>query len=175
MLSLSVFYLFIAAANVELSSNLNVGATAYDNQLVTFECTVQATGAIVLSWSSDDYVGPGGALLQVASVRGPGYTATSHTNPNTVATLTSVTTDTDTEVTEVVSHLHITASAQHPNSSVSCRLDNQGTPSTITFSKADNVFLCYKMQGLIRKGILGSPSPSIKNLYGYHSKNPVRY
>jgi hypothetical protein len=133
----------IAAANAELSSNLNVGATAYDNQIVTFQCTIRGTGDIVvLSWSSDDYIGPGGALLQVASFQDLGHTTNSPVNPNTVATLTSVTTDADTGVTEVVSRIRITASAQHPTSSVSCRLDNQGTPSTITFSKADNVFLC---------------------------------
>jgi hypothetical protein len=126
----------VTPSNAELSSNLNVGATAYDNQIVTFQCTIRGTGDIVvLSWSGDDYVGPEGALLQVASFQDLGHTATSPVNPNTVATLTSVTTDPDTGVTEVVSLLRITASAQHPTSSISCRLDNQGTPNTITFSK----------------------------------------
>ena len=122
-------------SEVLLTSNLNEGNTAYDNQIVTFRCTLRSK-EIILAWSSSDYIGPTGTVLEFSSVDRHGRNETSQLHQTTVATLINATTDPDTGVTEIVSELRITTSAQYPNSSVSCQVDNHGTPITTVFCKA---------------------------------------
>ena len=121
---------------VSLTSNLTDGV-AYENDTVIFNCTIQgAEDNIIISWSGNEYVGPGNNVIEFASVDNPEETIPrqSSTHPTTIATLISVTTDNTTGVTVIVSQLHIRASVQYPNSSISCRLDGHGAVSTITFT-----------------------------------------
>ena len=85
---------------------------------------------------NEHYVGPGGDVLELVSTDQPGTTERSGTYPTTTATLIGVTTDNAIGVTVIVSELHIIASAQFPNSSIGCQVDNHGIPHTITFRKA---------------------------------------
>ena len=114
---------------------------SYHTQTVIFTCTIRdnGQGPIVLAWKSENYVGLGGDVLELVSIDNPGTTEYSSTHPTTVATLISTTTNNDTgvTVTEIVSELRIRASIQYPNSSVSCQLDNHGTPVTFEFRKAN--------------------------------------
>ena len=118
-----------------LTSNLNKDNIAYDEQTVIFRCTIRGTGTLVLTWISNDYIGDN--WLQFSSVHNPGGTETSPINPATVATLISATTESVTEVTEIISELRIVASVQRPNSSVACQVNGIGVSNTTMFRKAD--------------------------------------
>ena len=116
-----------------LVSNLNKGNIAHDEQTVTFRCTTLGTGTN-LSWISNDYIGSGDSVsLFVLNSNSPGLSAISSIDPNTIATLVNVTTDVDTRVTKMVSELRITASVMYPNSSVGCRINDNGPLNTTIF------------------------------------------
>ena len=125
---------------VILKDNLD-GNSAYISQRVSFICTIRSTGTLILTWTSDEYIGPE-SVLQFALVDSPGRTANSPTHQTTVATLINTTTDHDTGVTEIVSELRITASMQYPTASVSCRINSHGIPKTIMFSKEKYNLAC---------------------------------
>ena len=122
-------------ANVSLISDLSSGDPyrAYDRQVVTFQCVITGVDTI-FNWISDDYIGTGGDVLQLASSDPPGQTASNPRNPTTVATLVS--TSRSNGVTTTVSELQLMASSQFPNSSVSCRDNGQGTVNTTSFRKS---------------------------------------
>ena len=87
----------------------------------------------ILTWRSDDYIGSGQIQLH-----NQGQIRHDQTS-STVAHLISTTTNNDTRVTKAVSYLNITASLQHPASSVSCKLNSHGTPNISNFCKADRL------------------------------------
>ena len=115
--------------DVTLMHNL-VANRAYDQQVVTFRCVIVGVDT-VLNWISDDYIGVGGDVLQLASADPPGQTASNPRNPTTVATLVSA--NRSRGVTTTVSELRLTASSQFPTSSISCRDNGQGPVSTVIF------------------------------------------
>ena len=116
--------------SVMLTSNLFKGRRAYDGQRVTVRCVVVGIHTI-LTWRSVQYIGTGGDVLQLASADPAGQMASNSRNPTTVATLIS--TSHNGGVTTTVSELHLTASSQFPNSSVSCGVNSHGPVSTIVF------------------------------------------
>ena len=131
--------------NVIMTSNLNEGNTAYDAQTVTFLCVTQGIGTL-LSWTSGDYIGSGGAALEFFSIHGPGTTEHSSTNPTTVATLISATNNATTRVSTIISELRITVSEQYPTSSVNCSVSNGNEESNTTeFRKADACIVCTSL------------------------------
>ena len=116
-----------------LTHNLVGGNRAYDGQVVTFLCVITGVDT-VLNWISDDYIGTGGDVLQLASADPVGQTASNPRNPTTVATLVS--TSRSGGVTTTVSELQLTASSQFPTSNVSCRDNGQGPVNTTSFRKS---------------------------------------
>ena len=78
-------------SKVTLTSNLDerTGNVAYDRQRATFRCviTTQDSGIHILSWLSEDYIGPGEETLQVTSTQDAGHRVNNSQNPSTVATL----------------------------------------------------------------------------------------
>ena len=120
-----------------LKSNLdqrNGSDVAYDQQMITFECTIAIHGInppYIVSWQSENYIRTGGNILQIVSTDGVGHRVNSMENPTTTATLVSI------DNSRIVSELNLTASSQLPTSAVSCRLNSHGTPETISFSKED--------------------------------------
>ena len=122
-----------------LTSNLNKENIAYDEQTVTFKCTIRGTGILVLTWISNDYIGSEDYWLQFSSTHSPGRTEPSSINPTTVATLTSATTEAVTGVTEIISELRIIASIQHSSSSVTCQVNGIGVSNTTMFRKANYI------------------------------------
>ena len=115
-----------------LTHNLVGGNRAYDRQVVTFRCVIVGVDT-VLNWMSDDYIGVGGDVLQLASADPVGQTASNPRNPTTVATL--VNTSRSNGVTTTVSELQFTASSLFSTSNVSCRDNGQGPVNTTTFRK----------------------------------------
>ena len=118
----------VRPSEVILTSNLNDGNIAYNDETVIFTCIIQGYGTI-LTWTSNEYIGQG-HVLEFASVDSPGRTATGSVNPTTTATLIRATTNPDTGVTVIVSDLRITASVQYH---VSCRINSHGRANTTTF------------------------------------------
>ena len=112
--------------------NLIGGNRAYDGQQVTFRCVITGIDT-VLTWRSDDYIGIGGDVLQLASTDQPGRTDSNSRNPTTVATLISTTRNGG--VTTTVSELQLMASSQFLNSTVSCGINGQGPFNTTFFRK----------------------------------------
>ena len=84
----------------------------------------------ILEWQSNEYIGTDGDHIQIYSV-GNRDNVTSVTIPTTYATRVSVTEENG--ITEIVSHLFITASDRFPTSSVTCRIDGLGPFKTIPF------------------------------------------
>ena len=119
-----------AQSEVSVTSNLIDGNIAYDNQTWIFRCITEGT-SMTLTWTSDDYIGSGGDVLQFKSVHSPGRTASNSINPTTIATLINATTVNG--VTVIKSELCIIASVQYSMSSVECRANIHGTPTTILF------------------------------------------
>ena len=145
-----LLYIFVIRAGitqskVTLTSNLDerTGNIAYRHQIVTFQCIARGNGTQIISWLSEDYIGSGEETLQITSIQRVGHKTNNSQNPSTIATLVNITIiDSDTEselnVSEIVSELQLTASVHHPAVSyVRCRLNGNGESSTITFSKAD--------------------------------------
>ena len=117
---------------VILTHNLGDDAVAYKGQRVTFICMITAGRHIVITWSSDEYVGTGGDNLQLLSIDPEGQNTTNTRNPTTIAYLISITRSNG--VITVVSELQLTASELYPTSNISCGI-NGGLlyGDTITF------------------------------------------
>lgn len=119
-----------------LTHNLGGGGIAYNGQRITFLCTiVEYREDIIMEWSSEQYIGTGGDVLQLTSDHPIGYTANDTWNPTTVATLISTSTRRSNVVVTVtvVSELQLIASARYPISNVSCGANGRGPVSTVTF------------------------------------------
>ena len=112
-----------------MTHDLGSDATAYDGQRVVFTCIVDIVVGrdIVITWSSDDYIGTGGDVLQVASNALVGFTVRKST---TVVTLTRRVRNN--RVITIETQMQITASEVYPTSSVSCR-PNGVPPRTVIF------------------------------------------
>ena len=115
--------------DVTLSSSLNGSSSAYPQQVITFTCVTR--GSSILAWSSDEYIGPGGALLTFVAFDPLGTTTASFINPDTAAVLVSSSNENGEIVLE--STLQITVSSLFPTSSVACHNVDGGAVSSFTF------------------------------------------
>ena len=109
-----------------LSSTLLEGDRACPGAQVNFTCTTN--GSLVMSWRSDEYIGPNGARLEFTSADGVGSRMTSPINPSAFATLVRVDGN---RVFESV--LTLTVSDSYQTASVTCSEVGQGA-STTTFT-----------------------------------------
>lgn len=125
---------------VMLTHDLIGGNRAYDGQRVTFRCVIVGLDTVV-TWRSQDYIGTGGDLLQLASADPAGQTASNSRNPTTVATLINTTRIGG--VTTTISELQLTASSQLFTSNVSCGVNGQGPFNTTLFRKAAIRYMHY--------------------------------
>ena len=116
-----------------LTHDLIEGNQAYDGQRVAFWCIIVGLDTVV-TWRSQDYIGTGGDVLQLASADPAGQTASNSRNPTTVATLINTTRNGG--VTTTISELQLTASSQSSVSNVSCGVNGQGPVNTTLFRKA---------------------------------------
>ena len=119
-----------------LTHNLGSDVMAYHGQRVIFTCTVRdivVGHPIVITWSSDDYIGTGGTndVLQVHSNAPLGTTDRKIT---TVLTLTNRTRNNGTVTVET--QMKLIASAMYPNSCVSYT-PNGHEPVISRFRKSD--------------------------------------
>ena len=125
---------------IELTSTLFDGDTAYEGQEVSFICFTKNNAQYnFLTWCSDDYLDQ---PLQISIHDDPGQPHFNYQNPSTVATLVNFTTNGG--VTMMVSQLWIIASTRNSTSSVGCQIDSDGQMNTITFRKDLPCILTYK-------------------------------
>ena len=123
--------------SVVLTSNLTED-WAFHRQKVLLTCIAVVEGNdTLITWSSRQYIGAGGEVLQLLSTYSSGYTVRSRQNRATVATLVNTTRNNRTVTT--ISELQLIASGLHPSSRVSCRA-NGHEPAIITFRKLDIEF-----------------------------------
>ena len=65
-------------------------AVVYDGQRATFLCVIVADHEVILiNWSSEQYIGTGGDVLQLTSADSEGHTTNNTRHPTTVAALIS--------------------------------------------------------------------------------------
>ena len=117
----------IAMSLQEVSLNYT-GEYARPGQRVTFTCEARDTS--VLEWYSDEHIGRGGDRIQILR-NGDGNDQTRR-GGETVATTVSV--NTYSGVTVIVSQLHIMTSEQIPTPSVTCAISDSGPRETISFT-----------------------------------------
>ena len=117
---------------VQLTSNLTNGNVAYDDQVITFRCSIRGT---ILVWKSDYYIGSiaDGRDLRLTFVDPVGHTERSSLVGNTVARVVDVVDDID--GTLIVSELEIRASLSMRNASVICTNNGLGRMNTTYFRK----------------------------------------
>ena len=123
---------------VILTHNLGSDAMAYHGQRVIFTCTVRdivVGHPIVITWSSDDYIGIGGTN-DVLQVRSNAPLGTTDKKMTTVVTLTNRTRNNGLRTVTVETQMKLTASATYPDANVSCRA-NGHEPASISFRKSD--------------------------------------
>ena len=113
---------------VTLSSTLNAKFTTKPQLRINFTCITR--GSDILEWISDEYIGPGGDRLQILSAS-ERTTAISNSNPDTIATRISVTTENGEVV--IVSMLSILVSSQFHTATIICSNSDRGIIQNITF------------------------------------------
>ena len=113
-----------------MSSTLNADQIAAPLQRIIFTCITR--GSDILEWASEEYIGSGGARLQLLSIDCVERNEMSRINPNTTATCVSVS-QTGDGTTVIVSQLMITASIDHPLATVACSNNGHGSRENITF------------------------------------------
>lgn len=126
-------YLFLSVTRsqlVFLNSTLSTRLIAYPGQEVVFTC--ETRNSLLLTWTSEDYIGSGGDRLETLFIDSPGIKKSNSRNPSTFATLIMASKDSS-GVRVIVSELHIIASSQFPVSSVTCRGSSSALNKTITF------------------------------------------
>ena len=111
---------------VSVTSTLIRKQFALPGQKVTFTCVARNT--TLLEWISEEYIGPDGDLLPIAS----SGIARNRTRGTTVATRVGV--DVTDGITTITSQLHIITSEHFPTSSVICGINGQGPRHRITFN-----------------------------------------
>ena len=122
------------AVNVSLISDL-MGSDAYHGQRITFKCTVVVVdhdNNMVITWSSDDYIGTRDLQLRPADPMR--HTATSPRHRTTVATLINSTHSNG--VVTAISELKLIASSRYRTSHVGCRANRLIRPNMTTFSRS---------------------------------------
>lgn len=132
------FVLYVTALpheEVTLNSTLNNGVVAYPQQKLVFTCVTR--GSLILEWCSDEYIGRNGDRLQLLSVNCVGANVTSD-NSDASATCLSVF---NVNGTVIVSELHVTASLQHPQSTVSCKNAGLGSSRIFSFQTSGVTFV----------------------------------
>ena len=112
---------------VLLTSNLANSGEAYDGQEIVFNCRV--IDSVVLTWTSDEYIGTDGALLQVSIAHNIGYSPPTDIE-GTVVTLINKSQVNGMNVID--SELRIRATLLRPTSSVTCRKDGVGGAANTT-------------------------------------------
>ena len=137
--------------SVTLTHNLGDGGVAYNGQRATFMCIIVAGQDLIITWSSDEYIGTGG-VLQLTSADPPGSITSSLQNPPTKVTLRNTTRSSDGTIS-VTSLLQLVASALYPTSSISCRASGHGHNATVAFQtsmqsttvmgKPEFTFICF--------------------------------
>ena len=100
---------------------------AYPGEQVVFDC--KSYGVRIIEWISEEYIGTAAYNLQLHILENIGISKSSVRNPETIATLVSVSIESG--VIVIVSKLRIIASSQIPVSSVTCQSRES---SRITFS-----------------------------------------
>jgi hypothetical protein len=105
------------------------GRFACPDDEITFLC--ETKGSSTISWSSNEYIGQGGAQLQFAAIE---VINTKHRIGNTTATFTDKRTEDGVQVLQ--STLRVTATSMYPNPSVTCIHGNEGRRSA-NFSVID--------------------------------------
>ena len=118
---------YLAQQEVSLNSTLFLGEYARPGQRVTFTCEARDTS--ILEWHSDEYIGTGGDRIEILR-SGDGRNET-RLGGETVATTVSV--NTYSGVTVIISQLHIMTSELIPTSSVMCATNGNGPRKTISF------------------------------------------
>ena len=118
----------ISLQEVSLNHTLFLGEYARPGQRVTFTCEARDTS--VLEWYSDEYIGPGGDVIEILN-GGRGNNQT-RLGGNTVATTVSVSTFSG--ITVIISQLHILTSDQIPTSLVTCGINGNGPRKAISFT-----------------------------------------
>ena len=114
-------------SEISLRTSLDNGTRVCPGQEITFTC--ETIGSSQLIWSSDQYIGIGGAQLQFFSRDTPGLVAASTINSDVFATLISA----DAQSQRIVSTLHIKASSDMSNPSVMCVHSTDMTNKTFRF------------------------------------------
>ena len=117
-----------ASAVTLLSNTLLNQRFAITQHRVNFTCTTR--GSDILEWLSDEYIGPGGDRLQILSGSSRN-SATSNSNPDTIATRINVTIENEEVV--IVSMLSIIVSAQYSMATITCSNSDRGIKQNITF------------------------------------------
>ena len=119
---------------VTLTHNLGDNGVAYDRQRATFICMIVAGQDIdiVITWSSDEYIGTGGIVLQLTSADSVGSNKYNPRIPTTVVTMINTTHSSDGVIT-VTTSLQLVASVQYPTSTITCRANGHGPNATVAF------------------------------------------
>ena len=112
---------------VSLTSTLNGRSMAYNGQEITFTCITR--GSLIISWSSDDYIGRG-LQLEFISVDQTQSSIQSTVNSNTIATLVNVHVENGIVILE--STLRIIVSSQFSSSSINCHHIGSGRMNSST-------------------------------------------
>ena len=112
---------------------------AYPHQVVTFTCTTRGSG--ILEWRSVEYTG--NISLQILSLSHAPNSVVSRSNPDTVATRVSTTSENGVSV--ITSELLIIASTLYPNSTITCGNNGRGSTRNITFQTAGESYTVNRM------------------------------
>ena len=129
----------VSAQEISLTSTLIRERFALPGQGVTFTCVARNT--TLLEWISEEYIGPDGDLLPIAS----SGIARNRTRGTTVATRVGV--DVTDGITTITSQLHIITSEHFPTSSVICGINGQGPRHRITFNTTGKEIVWAYVQG----------------------------
>ena len=120
-----MFLPHVTASQVMLEYSLETGQSACPGENITFTCIVN--GVHTLSWSSDEYIGTGGALLDFTTEDQEG-TKKYINNSDTYATLMNVVKSGE---VSLESQLHIQS---NQSSRVSCIAGNTESEQSIDFT-----------------------------------------
>ena len=112
------------------SPTLYSGNLACSGDQITFVC--ETKGSSIIAWTSNEYIGQGGAQLQFAAAEVPSLANTLHGTGDTVATFTDNRVENRVQV--LTSTLRVTASSVYPNPSVTCIHVDNDTRRTVSFS-----------------------------------------
>ena len=131
---------------VELNSTVSTNGVAYSGQVLVFTCITR--DSLILEWYSDEYIGTGGARLQLLAVNCTcvGSNVTGATQ-GTYATCLTVTEENNEKV--IISQLRVIASVQTPASTVTCYNNVHGLNESVTFQTTGKieVFVCVVQGG----------------------------